>query len=108
MSAAIKPCEYCGTVLPVGIDKRTRQQRSHHFSVCDKLPAREPIVEAQARHQPFMAMAQGKFDYSVEVIHQDIAPYGPLMVVCATEEAVYITKQQAMDFFCLVDKESQS
>ena len=27
-----KPCEYCGEVLPEGVDKRTRQQRSAHFA----------------------------------------------------------------------------
>lgn len=31
-----KPCEYCGVDLPKGVDKRTRQTRSHHFSVCEK------------------------------------------------------------------------
>ena len=27
-----KPCEYCGEVLPEGVDKRTRQQRGAHFA----------------------------------------------------------------------------
>ena len=31
---ALKPCEYCGHPLPQGVDKRTRQIRSHHFASC--------------------------------------------------------------------------
>ena len=31
---ALKPCEYCGHPLPQGVDKRTRQVRSHHFASC--------------------------------------------------------------------------
>ena len=31
---ALKPCEYCGHQLPQGVDKRTRQIRSHHFASC--------------------------------------------------------------------------
>jgi hypothetical protein len=31
-----KPCEYCGTDLPLGVDKRTRQQRSYHFAGCER------------------------------------------------------------------------
>jgi hypothetical protein len=35
-----KPCEYCGTDLPLGVDKRTRRIRSYHFSDCAKRPVK--------------------------------------------------------------------
>lgn len=54
------------------------------------------------KHQPFTAMAQGHTDYNVDVIAIDSRNYGMLMTICATEEAVYITKEQAMAFFDLV------
>lgn len=47
---------------------------------------------------PFFAMAQGKTDYAVEAIN-----INGMLTLCATEEAVYVTKQQAMAFFGLVD-----
>lgn len=34
-----KPCEYCGTDLPLGVDLHTRRQRSAHFANCEKRPA---------------------------------------------------------------------
>ena len=36
-----KPCEYCGCDLPLGVDKKTRQQRSHHFATCKARPVPE-------------------------------------------------------------------
>ena len=42
-----KPCEYCGCALPLGVDKRTRQQRSHHFATCKARPV--PEVEPFAQ-----------------------------------------------------------
>lgn len=36
-----KPCEYCGHVLPLGVDKRTRQIRSAHFDSCTEKPVEE-------------------------------------------------------------------
>ena len=51
----------------------------------------------------FHAMAQGKCDYTIPVIRIGHEEYGDLMTICATEEAVYITKQEAMDFFGLKD-----
>lgn len=52
----------------------------------------------------FKAMAQGTTDYVIDVIHTNSEKYGDLMTICATEEAIYITKEQAMAFFGLVDK----
>lgn len=60
-------------------------------------------------HQPFTALAQGKTDFVVDVEPIVLAepspfvPFEPLMCVMASEEAIYITKQQAMDFFGLVE-----
>jgi hypothetical protein len=42
-----KPCEYCGCDLPLGVDKKTRQQRSHHFATCKARPAPEVKPFAQ-------------------------------------------------------------
>jgi hypothetical protein len=36
-----KPCEYCGYDLPVGVDKKTRQVRSHHFDICTARPKKD-------------------------------------------------------------------
>lgn len=54
-------------------------------------------------YQPFKALAQGRADYEVEVIRIDHPANVPFMVICATEEAVYITKEQVMKFFGLVE-----
>lgn len=54
-------------------------------------------------HFPFNALAQGKHDYQIAVIKTIGNDGVPYMTVCATEEAVYITKEQAMKFFGLVD-----
>ena len=51
----------------------------------------------------FTALAQGKTDYTVQVIHTNPESYGDLMTICATEEAVYITREQAKAFFGLVE-----
>ena len=50
------------------------------------------------KHQEFFANAQGIVDYTVPVfaVNND-------MVIATEEGAVYITKEQAMKFFNLVD-----
>lgn len=45
-----KPCEYCGAVLPEGVDKRTRQQRSAHFAKHAEERARAAPVAQPASH----------------------------------------------------------
>lgn len=55
-------------------------------------------------YKPFLAQTQGVTDYSTDVI--PLAPRGDenvIMTICAIEGAIYITKQQAMDFFGLTD-----
>lgn len=47
----------------------------------------------------FKAMAQGKFDYSVNVIPITSPKHGTMMCVCSDEAAIYITKEQAAKFF---------
>ena len=44
-----KPCEYCGRDLPLGVDKKTRQQRSHHFATCKARPVPEVDPFAQRK-----------------------------------------------------------
>lgn len=41
---SIKPCEYCGADLPLGVDKHTRRIRSAHFSNCPCRPVNDPPV----------------------------------------------------------------
>jgi len=47
----------------------------------------------------FEAMVQGKYDYSTEVFSMDSDRFGKMMVICAEEGAIYITRKQAEDFF---------
>lgn len=51
----------------------------------------------------FKALAQGKCDYVVDVIHTNTERYGHMMTICASDEAVYVTKAQAMAFFGLIE-----
>lgn len=50
-------------------------------------------------------MAQGQTDYLLPTLRQEHPDHGEMMVICASEEAIYITKAQAMEFFNLVPKE---
>lgn len=52
----------------------------------------------------FYVMAQGVVDYSLPVIRMKHDEYGDMLTIMATEEAIYITKEQAMKFWNLVDK----
>ena len=45
-----KPCEYCGCDLPVGVDKKTRQVRSHHFDICTARPKKEVEESEEQKH----------------------------------------------------------
>ena len=45
-----KPCEYCGCDLPVGVDKKTRQVRSHHFNICTSRPKKEVEESEEQKH----------------------------------------------------------
>jgi hypothetical protein len=43
------PCEYCGTALPLGVDKRTRRIRSAHFASCVMRPKRMEVENEAPR-----------------------------------------------------------
>lgn len=47
----------------------------------------------------FQAMAQGATDYTVAVEELYIPNRGPVMAIFATEEVIYITREQARKFF---------
>lgn len=49
----------------------------------------------------FRALAQGRADYTIPVVCSSIEGYGDLMTICATEEVIYVSKEQAMAFFGL-------
>ena len=58
-------------------------------------------------HEKFIAIAQGRCNYTVEVIPvKPLSPHiDPVMAILATTEAIYITKEQAMKFFGIVEKQ---
>lgn len=53
-------------------------------------------------NQEFRALAQGRCDYVVNVISNH-TQVGHFMTICATEEAIYISREQAKAFFGLVE-----
>lgn len=64
----------------------------------EQMPETQPGDLPEKPYLPFFAMAQGKTDYTVEALN-----INGMLTLCATEEAVYVTKQQAMAFFGLID-----
>ena len=56
------------------------------------------------KNKEFKAMAQGKCDYSVDVMPIPSKEYGTMMCVCSEEAAIYITKEQAAKFFGFSNK----
>ena len=61
------------------------------------------------KHKEFKALAQGKSDYEVEVIPiKSNGRFGTMMCVCADEGAIYVTKQQAKEFFGLEEMSDES
>lgn len=56
------------------------------------------------KNKEFQAMAQGKSDYSVDVMPIGSKEYGTMMCVCSEEAAIYITREQAAKFFGFTDK----
>ena len=59
-----------------------------------------PVKLYDPKPRRFKALAQGKTDYTVEVDEVN-----GMMCVMATEEAVYITREQAVRFFSLTPDE---
>jgi hypothetical protein len=55
------------------------------------------------KHEAFKAMAQDSVDYSVDVISIKNMVDETMMCVCSEEAAIYVTKEQAMKFFGLVE-----
>lgn len=56
-------------------------------------------------HKSFRASAQGKSDFSVPVEYMKIAGFGEAMVIMTPEAAIYISEEQAMEFFGLIKTE---
>ena len=54
-------------------------------------------------YESFLALAQGVTDFDVSVIETN-----QTMTICTTTAAVYITKEQAMQFFGLVEQPTES
>lgn len=51
------------------------------------------------KDKSFTAMAQGEYDYGVDVICINSEEFGDMMKIMAQEGAIYITKDQAQKFF---------
>ena len=51
----------------------------------------------------FFAMAQGVHDYSVPVIRTNTDEFGDMLTLMTEYAAFYVTKEQAMTFFNLVE-----
>ena len=49
-------------------------------------------------------MAQGKHDYELPAIRINSEKHGDMMVIMSEEGAIYVTKEQAMKFWGLVEK----
>lgn len=47
----------------------------------------------------FFCMTQGVQDYWTKVIPLESKEHGTMMVICAEEGAIYITREQAQEFF---------
>ena len=62
-----KPCEYCGRDLPLGVDKKTRQQRSHHFATCKARPIPEVELFAQ---RTWVGLTDEEIDYLCELAYE--------------------------------------
>lgn len=61
-----------------------------------------PPPPQKEKYETFFAVSQGPFaDGSTEVFVVDNKKYGPMMCIATEEGPIYITKQQAMDFFGL-------
>lgn len=61
-----------------------------------------PIV-SNTVYDNFLVMAQDVHDYSIEAFCLDSEEYGKMLCIAATEEAIYITREQAKAFFGLVE-----
>jgi hypothetical protein len=55
----------------------------------------------------FKAMAQGRTDYIVDVFLTNTL-HGKFMTIAGTEEAIYISKEQAKAFFDLIENDHQA
>ncbi len=51
-----RPCEYCGTALPLGVDKRTRRIRTAHFASCAMRPKR---MEVESPRREWRGLDEG-------------------------------------------------
>lgn len=50
-------------------------------------------------------MAQGRFDYELPAIRINSEKHGDMLTIMAEEGAIYVTKEQAMKFWGLVEKQ---
>ena len=61
-----RPCDYCGTDLPHGVDLRTRRIRTAHFQSCSAKPAREPIKAPQSADLDALDAAIGALEHDAD------------------------------------------
>lgn len=61
------------------------------------------VLGEEAMHQKFQAMAQGRTDYVVDAFPVHTEKFGTMLCLAGTEEAIYVTREQAKTFFGLVE-----
>lgn len=59
------------------------------------------MYEIPNKHSEFNIICQGSVDFALPVIPVNLKEYGIVMCVVTKEGALYITKEQAKEFFGL-------
>lgn len=76
----LKPCEYCGCDLPMGVDKNTRRLRSFHFERCEvRLAQKAECDDALAKQQPEPAPDDDKLRTIAAQVLADMEAQGVLL-----------------------------
>ncbi len=81
--------------------------QAYQWALADADRAQRAAPVSEVAHAPFKAMAQGEVDYSVDVFPIESTEFGSMMTIGAQEGAIYITKEQAMQFWNLADATPQ-
>lgn len=63
---------------------------------------------SSAPYQPFRVMVQGRHDYTLDAFAIDSEEYGTLLVIGTPDAAIYLTRQQAIEFFGLREPDAHS
>lgn len=98
-------------IINIAEKLRGRDMHLNPVALVKEVVEAERILRNSYEKNPddeFYAMAQGVADYNLPVIRIPHEKYGDMLTIMATEEAIYITKEQAMKFWGLVENDSES